>query len=37
MSDPQPPHIDWRLDLWKILFLLLLFFGLLLWALLGGL
>jgi hypothetical protein len=31
---PKPPFIDWRLDRWKLAFLLLLFSFLLAWALL---
>lgn len=32
----QPPYFDWRIDRWKIGLLLLLFAGLLLWALFGS-
>lgn len=35
-SPSRPPYLDWRLDLWKLALLVVLFAVLLAWALWGG-
>jgi hypothetical protein len=35
-SPDRPPYFEWRMDLWKLTLLILLFATLLLWAVLGG-